>query len=41
MVLSTDTDIGILLGLAYAGFVDELRADLAARGFADLGPSYG
>jgi DNA-binding MarR family transcriptional regulator len=39
--LSTDTDIGILLGLAYAGFVDELRADLAARGFADLGPSYG
>ena len=41
MVLSTDTDIGILLGLAYARFVDELRADLAARGFADLGPSYG
>ena len=41
MALSTDTDIGILLGLAYAGFVDELRADLAARGFADLGPSYG
>src|SRR6476646_5151401 len=41
MVVTTDTDIGILLGLAYAGFVDELRADLAARGFADLGPSYG
>ena len=39
--MSTDTDIGILLGLAYAGFVAELRADLAARGFADLGPSYG
>lgn len=39
--MSTDTDIGILLGLAYAGFVAELRADLAARGFADLGPSSG
>jgi DNA-binding MarR family transcriptional regulator len=39
--LSTDTDIGILLGLAYAEFVDALRADLARRVFADLGPSYG
>jgi DNA-binding MarR family transcriptional regulator len=39
--LSNDTDIGILLGLAYAGFVDQLRADLADRGFPDAGPSYG
>jgi DNA-binding MarR family transcriptional regulator len=41
MVLPSDTDIGILLGLAFAEFVDELRADLARRGFDDLGPSYG
>jgi len=39
--LSTDTDIGILLGLAYGAFVDEMHADLAARGFGDLGRSYG
>jgi DNA-binding MarR family transcriptional regulator len=39
--LSNDTDIGILLGLAFAEFVDELRADLARRGFDDLGRSYG
>ena len=35
------TDIGILLGMAYAAFVDDMRADLARRGFSDLGPSYG
>lgn len=35
------TDFGIVLGLAYQGFVDELRADLAARGFTDLGSAYG
>ena len=39
--MSTDTDIGILLGLAYGAFVDEMHADLAARGFDDLGRSYG
>jgi DNA-binding MarR family transcriptional regulator len=39
--LSSDTDIGILLGLAYGAFVDEMHADLAARGFDDLGRSYG
>jgi DNA-binding MarR family transcriptional regulator len=39
--LSTDTDIGILLGLAYGAFVDEMHAHLAARGFDDLGRSYG
>jgi DNA-binding MarR family transcriptional regulator len=35
------TDIGILLGMAYGAFVDDMRADLARRGFSDLGPSYG
>src|SRR6476620_11382336 len=34
-------DIGILLGLAFRTFVDEMHADLAARGFDDLGRSYG
>lgn len=34
-------DFGILLGLAYQRFVDELRAHLSERGFEDLGPSYG
>src|SRR5689334_17968165 len=34
-------DFGILLGLAYQGFVDRLRADLARRGFDDLGGAYG
>jgi DNA-binding MarR family transcriptional regulator len=34
-------DFGILLGLAYARFVDELHAALAAEGFDDLGRSYG
>src|SRR3954463_7086281 len=36
-----DTDLGILLGLAYQGFTDELRATLAAQGFDDLGGAYG
>jgi len=34
-------DFGILLGLAYQSFVDLLRADLARRGFDDLGGAYG
>jgi DNA-binding MarR family transcriptional regulator len=34
-------DIGILLGLAFRTFVDEMHTDLAARGFDDLGRSYG
>jgi DNA-binding MarR family transcriptional regulator len=34
-------DFGILLALAYAAFVDELRAHLAASGFADLNRSFG
>ena len=34
-------DLGILLALAYQGFTDELRADLLAGGFDDLGSAYG
>ena len=34
-------DLGILLGLAYQGFTDELRVALAAQGFTDLGSAYG
>ena len=39
--MSSPFDFGILLGLAYQAFTDELRADLAARGFTDLGSAYG
>jgi MarR family transcriptional regulator for hemolysin len=34
-------DFGILLGLAYQGFVDQLHVDLERRGFTDLGPAHG
>jgi DNA-binding MarR family transcriptional regulator len=34
-------DIGILMGLAYQGFVDQLRAHLKTQGFDDLGSAYG
>jgi DNA-binding MarR family transcriptional regulator len=34
-------DLGILLGLAYQGFTERLRADMAERGFTDLGGAYG
>lgn len=34
-------DLGILLGLSYQVFVDQLRADLHRRGFRDLGGAYG
>jgi DNA-binding MarR family transcriptional regulator len=34
-------DFGIVLGLAYQRFVDELHERLAAGGFDDLGRSYG
>lgn len=34
-------DFGILLGLAYQGFADRLRASLAKQGFDDLGGAYG
>lgn len=34
-------DFGVLLGLAYQAFVDQLHADLARHGFVDLPPSLG
>jgi len=39
--MATQEDFGILLGLAYQSFVDQLRASLKRRGFDDLGPAYG
>jgi DNA-binding MarR family transcriptional regulator len=36
-----DHDFGILLGLAYQRFVDELRAHLASAGVTDVGGSFG
>jgi len=39
--MTSPIDFGILLGLSYQAFVDELRAALHAAGFTDLGPSYG
>jgi DNA-binding MarR family transcriptional regulator len=39
--MATPIDFGILLGLAYTSFVDELHEELAARGFDDLGSAYG
>lgn len=37
----TRYDFGILLGLAYQGFVEQLHADLAANGFTDVPPTVG
>lgn len=34
-------DFGILLGLAYQTFTDDLRRSLADKGFDDLGSTYG
>ncbi len=34
-------DFGILLNLAYGRFKGRLHAHLAARGYADVGPSFG
>ena len=34
-------DFGILLGLAYQGFVDQLHANLAEHGFTSLGTANG
>ena len=34
-------DFGILLGLAYQGFVARLHVDLARRGFKDIAPTVG
>jgi DNA-binding MarR family transcriptional regulator len=41
MARDVDVDFGIVLGLAYQAFTDALRADLAARGYEDLGSAYG
>jgi len=40
-VAAEQRDFGIVLGLAYTRFVDELHAYLAGEGFDDLGRSYG
>lgn len=37
----TTHDFGILLGLAYQGFVEALHAYLAEHGFTDIGSSHG
>jgi DNA-binding MarR family transcriptional regulator len=34
-------DLGIVMALAYAAFVDELRADLARAGYEDLNRAFG
>ncbi len=39
--MTNATDFGILLGLGFQTFSDELRAELAAHGFDDLGGTYG
>jgi DNA-binding MarR family transcriptional regulator len=38
---SRDTDLGILLALAYSAFVAELRESLVKSGYDDLSPSFG
>jgi len=37
----TDTDFGLLLARAFNAYVDHLHHGLAARGFADLRPTFG
>jgi MarR family transcriptional regulator for hemolysin len=39
--MENTVDFGILLGLAFQTFSDELRAELATQGFDDLGGAYG
>jgi DNA-binding MarR family transcriptional regulator len=39
--LANHLDFGILLGLAYQSFVEELQTHMRARGFSDMGPSFG
>ncbi|MEP6971458.1 MAG: MarR family transcriptional regulator, partial [Betaproteobacteria bacterium] len=39
--MTSPIDFGVLLGLAYQVFVDELHADLHGRGFDDIGTAYG
>jgi len=39
--MATPIDLGVLLGLAYQGFVEQLHAHLAAHGFTPIGPADG
>lgn len=39
--MENGVDLGILLGLSFQAFSDELRAELFAAGFDDLGGAYG
>jgi MarR family transcriptional regulator for hemolysin len=39
--MTSPIDLGIMLGLAYQGFVDQLHAHLASRGFTRIGPADG
>ena len=39
--MTSPTDFGVLLGLAYQGFVEQLHAHLADRGFTRIGPADG
>ncbi|HQX59233.1 MAG: MarR family transcriptional regulator [Rhodoferax sp.] len=39
--MTSPVDFGVLLGLAYQVFVDELQIDLRVRGFDDIGTAYG
>lgn len=39
--MPTPQDFGIVLGLAYQGFVEQLHRELARHGFRRLGPAYG
>jgi DNA-binding MarR family transcriptional regulator len=39
--MASPIDLGLLLGLAYQAFTDQLREDLRGRGFDDLGGAYG
>jgi len=39
--MENGADFGILLGLSFQTFSDELRAELASSGFDDLGGAYG
>jgi len=39
--MASSIDLGVLLGLAYQGFVEQLHAHLAAHGFTRIGPADG
>jgi DNA-binding MarR family transcriptional regulator len=39
--MTSPIDLGVLLGLAYQGFVEQLHAHLATHGFTRIGPADG